>query len=47
MNENAPTHVKNVPVTLDAGELRCEANASRRERRTSPARARPSACSPS
>jgi PqqA peptide cyclase len=25
MNENAPTHVKNVPVTLDAGELRTEA----------------------
>jgi len=25
MNENAPTHVKNVPVTLDAGEMRTEA----------------------
>jgi pyrroloquinoline quinone biosynthesis protein E len=24
MNENATTHVKNVPVTLDAGEMRCE-----------------------
>ncbi len=25
MSDNAPTHVKNVPVTLDAGELRTEA----------------------